>query len=156
MNPLTSACALLMKGAFFSYCQLRSAILRIVIGMSIQPAVIPTARGNVLRRKRPRFLVMILPVIVATRTYIAPGRSCSPVSGLGAREAIVSVKEVSLSRTKDMKLLMPFSAARDWSCRNSRAFLTWPVRRSVGVGDVEDGLETGDVSEGFGFRTRVA
>jgi hypothetical protein len=55
-----------------------------------------------------------------------------------------------------MKLLMPFSAVRDWSCRNSLAFLTWPVRRSVGVGDVEEDGETGEVSERVGFETREA
>lgn len=53
-----------------------------------------------------------------------------------------------------MKLLMPSSAASDCSYRNTLALLTWPVRRSVGVGDVEEGRETGDVSEGFGFGMR--
>lgn len=55
-----------------------------------------------------------------------------------------------------MKALIPFSAARDWSYKNNLALLTWPVRRSVGVGDVEEGFETGEVSDGFGFGTRKA
>lgn len=53
-----------------------------------------------------------------------------------------------------MKLSMALSAARDWSYTNNRAFLTWPVRRSVGVGEVEVGLDAGEVSEGFGFGAR--
>lgn len=50
-----------------------------------------------------------------------------------------------------MNLLMLSSAAKDWSYKKIRALLTWPVRRSVGVGAVEEGSDTGEVSDGFGF-----
>lgn len=53
-----------------------------------------------------------------------------------------------------MNLLMAFSAARDCSYKDNRALLTWPVKRSVGVGEVEEGLETREVSDGFGFGIR--
>lgn len=52
VKPLISACVLLMSGTFSSYSQLKSAIFRIVTGMSIQPAVMPTAKGTVARKKR--------------------------------------------------------------------------------------------------------
>ena len=45
---------------------------------------------------------------------MAPGRSCSPVSGGGASEAIVLAIEVSFRKAQLMKLLMLFSAVRDW------------------------------------------
>lgn len=109
-------------------------MLPIVTGMSIQPAVIPTAKGNVARRKMPRFLETMEPAKVVTRTYMAPGSSCSPVSGEGARAAIVLVNEVSCLNAHDIRELTPFSAVRDWSYKNNLAFFTCFVKRSVGVG----------------------
>jgi hypothetical protein len=114
-NPVTCACVSATTGTLFSYSQLKSAMFRIVTGMSTQAAVNPTANGNVARIKTPRFREMMLPAIVATRTYIVPGRSCSPVEGGGAREEMVLASEVSLFRAQVMKPLMLFSAARDWS-----------------------------------------
>lgn len=113
VKPLICACVLLMIGIFFSYSQLKSAIFFIVTGISNQPAVIPTAKGKVARSSIPRFLVMIVPPKVATRTYIAPGSNCSPVSGEGAKEAIVFVKDVSCLKAHDITELTPLSAAND-------------------------------------------
>jgi hypothetical protein len=114
-NPVTCACVSATAGTLFSYSQVKSAIFCIVTGMSTQAAVNPTANGNVARTKTLRFREMMLPAIVATRTYIAPGRRCSPVSGGGASEEMVLATEVSLLKAQVMKLLMLFSAARDWS-----------------------------------------
>lgn len=121
-----------------------------VTGIKNQPAVMPTARGVAALKKMPRFLETMEPARVATRTYMAPGRSCSPVSGAGAREAIVLLKLVSLRKAHVRKLLVAFSTARVWSKTKSRARFTCPVNRSVGVGDVGFGVETGEVDDGFG------
>lgn len=86
-----------------------------VTGIKNQPAVIPTASGVAALRKIPRFLDTIEPARVATRTYIPPGRSCSPVSGAGARDAMVLAKFVSLRKAHVRKSLVAFSTARDWS-----------------------------------------
>lgn len=81
---------------------------------------------------------------------MAPGRSCSPDSDDGARDAIVLAKLVSLRKAHVRKLLVAFSTARDWSNTKSRTRLTCPVNRSVGVGEVGLGAETGEVEDGFG------
>ena len=60
------------------------------------------------------------------------------------------VKDVSCLKAQDMKELTLSSAARDWSYKNNRAFLTCVVKRSVGVGLVGLGVETGEVGDGFG------
>lgn len=71
-------------------------------------------------------------------------RSC--VSGGGAREAIVWVKERSWWRTADIKALRRSSAATLCACMKRRACFIWPARRSVGVGDEgrESSLGVGD------------
>lgn len=149
-KPLICAWVSLIAGTFFSYSQINSDVFCIVTGIRNQPAVIPTARGVAALRRIPRFLETIEPARVATRTYIAPGRSCSPVSGAGAREAMVLLKSVSFRKAHVRKLLVAFSTARDWSKTKSRARLTCSVNRSVGVGDVGLGVETGEVDDGFG------
>ncbi len=93
---------------------MRSEVLRIVTGIRYQPAAIPTANGNVVRSKMPLFREMIEPVSVATSTYIAPGSSCSPVSGLGAKDATVLLKSVSLRNAQLRKRLKLVSAEREW------------------------------------------
>lgn len=71
-------------------------------------------------------------------------RSC--VSGGGAREAIVWVKERSWWKTADMKALRRSSAATVCAWMKRRACPIWPARRSVGVGDEgrESSLGVGD------------
>ena len=60
------------------------------------------------------------------------------------------VKDVSCLKAHEIKELTPFSAASDWSYKNNLTFFTCAVKRSVGVGFVGLGFETGDVGDGLG------
>lgn len=57
---------------------------------------------------------------------------------------MVLVKAFSMCRARERKLLKPVSAASEFSYRKRRAWRTWLVRMSVGVGDEvndEEGVE---------------
>lgn len=68
VKPRIVACVSEITGTFFSYSHIKSPVFLIVTGINIQPAVMPTASGNVARRNIPLFLATILPVMVATST----------------------------------------------------------------------------------------
>jgi hypothetical protein len=53
---------------------------------------------------------------------------------------MVLVKAFSMCRARERKSLKLFSAAREWLYRKSRAWRTWAVRMSVGVGEEEGGV----------------
>lgn len=61
---------------------------------------------------------------------------------------MVLVKAFSMCRARLRKLLKPVSAASEFSYRKRRAWRTWVVRMSVGVGDEvnDEGAEDEGVS----------
>lgn len=86
---------------------------------------------------------MIVPAMVATRTYIKPGSSCSPVSALGARLAIVFAISVSFRKKNVRPEFKYFSATNVESYSHKRTFRICFSRRSVGVGVEASGTEGG-------------
>ena len=96
-----------------------------------------------------RLRVTMLEAMAETKTYMLPGRSCSLVLGGGAREAIVEVKDDSRCRMCDMVLLSEVSAEEAYPWRKRRATPIWEARRSVGVGELLVGEDSGGEGEGF-------
>ena len=90
--------------------------------------------------------------MAATSTYNAPGMTRSWVSGAGAREAMVLVKEDSRCRNRDIRALTWFSVTLTWAWVKRRTRRIWTARRSVGVGVLgsvrSDGVVSGTLFRG--------
>ena len=67
-----------------------------------------------------------------------PGMSCSEEDLGGAREAMVEVNDFSRSKDLVRASLAASSVFAAYLCRIRRARAIWVVRRSVGVGEVDE------------------